>query len=77
VRSLLGTGTHAEVNVEVHRLLLAHMALIELSKPKDQPAPKTYSKRLEDFYANNKGLIWLGGVIGSLVLAGVGALLKG
>lgn len=75
--SLLGSGTHTEVNVEIHRLLLAHMALIEESKPKDQPAPKTYSKRLEDFYANNKGLIWIGGLIVSGVLAGVSALLKG
>jgi hypothetical protein len=75
--SLLGSGTQAEVTVEVHRLLLAHMALIEQSRPKDQAVPKTYSKRLEDFYANNKGLIWFGGVIGSLVVAGVSTLLKG
>lgn len=76
-KALLGGGTHTGTNVEIHRLLVAHMLLIEGERPKEQVVPKTYSKRLEDFYANNKGLIWLGGVVGSLVIAGISALLKG
>ena len=76
-KALLGSGTHTEVNVEVHRLLVAHRALIEQSRSKQDLPAKSVSKRLEDFYANNKGLIWLAGVAGSLIVAGIGAFVKG
>jgi hypothetical protein len=77
-KSLLGSGTHAGVNVEVVRLLAAHKALIEQSWAKqDVSAAKSVSKWLEEFYANNKGLIWVAGIVGPLALAAIGALLKG
>jgi hypothetical protein len=68
------SGYYVKAAISVQRLALAHRNLLESAVAKEPSL--SYSKRLEDFYANNKGLIWIGGIVGSAIVATVGALLK-
>jgi hypothetical protein len=60
------------VGGEVAYLAAAHRALIDQTiAGQNAQAPRSYWKWLEEFYANNKGLIW---VIGVAVTFGTFAL---
>jgi hypothetical protein len=54
------TGTKA--GAEIMRLAHAHRVLLE-DKIKHEPTQLPQSKWIEGFYANNKGLIWVLGVV--------------
>jgi hypothetical protein len=57
---------------EITRLAQAHRELLEenIQRQKKQQRPFLWSKRLEEFYANNKGLIWLGGIVITIIISG-------
>lgn len=57
---------------EIDRLARAHRELMwELqNKPRREPLFFQIGKWIEDFYANRKGLIWLGGLIAAAIGAG-------
>jgi hypothetical protein len=71
-KTLEGSGVHSFANVEILRLTQAHMALMPAETSNGQTVLVRFRKRLEDFYANNKGLIWLAGGF----VSGGGLLLK-
>jgi hypothetical protein len=63
-KALEGSGAHSHANVEILRLTHAHKALLPAKGSKEPAVMAGLPKPLEDFYANNKGLIWLaGGVV--------------
>jgi hypothetical protein len=56
--------------VEVARVAVAHRQLLEadVNKEKEKQKSLLVWRRLETFYANNKGLIWLCGLLGALIV---------
>jgi len=67
-----GSGAHSHANVEILRLTVAHTDLLPAVTSEDRTILVRFRRWLEDFYANNKGLIWLAGG----VVSGGGLLLK-
>jgi hypothetical protein len=70
------SATSEGLEKAIDLLIEAHRSLAREGSANKFPM-RPLSRRLEDFYANNKGLIWFAGIVGSLILAGVSALLKG
>lgn len=62
-----GTGLQAQAVYEINRLAESHRQLMRPKKVEEKSATllERFSKPLEEFYANHKGLIWAGGAIRS------------
>ncbi len=71
VRHFDSSGNMSRAEAEIARLGQAHRALLEAKLKKEEPPQVRFLswKRLEDFYANNKGLIWLGGIAATAIAA--------
>jgi hypothetical protein len=69
VRHYDATGNASRAEAETVRLAHAHRALLEAQTKKEARPPLFSLKKLEVFYANNKGLIWAVGVLGTAATA--------
>jgi hypothetical protein len=70
VRHFDSSKPMSSAETEIAQLAQAYRALLEESKEQqDSLRTQLWSKRLEDFYANNKGLIWLGGICITVISA--------
>jgi hypothetical protein len=63
------SGAEGLAMAEITRLAQAHRALLVEKIPKEETKapPRRISKSLEEFYANNSGLIWLWGAMVTMV----------
>jgi hypothetical protein len=71
VKHFDSSGNISRAEVEITRLAHAHRALLDEKIKKERPQAARFLSRkwLEDFYANNKGLIWFGGLAVAIIEA--------
>jgi hypothetical protein len=73
----MGYSPALQAIAEVSRLTQAHRDLLQgAAAISDAPPPKGIWKWIEDFYANNKGLIWLSGIVAGGIMGGIALSLK-